>query len=168
MRPEPGWPSLPRVTAHNDEYNKSLFSESGYYNTADAQSTTVIPDSRQDPLADEPARWHGGLDFGLLVIRLALGGTLGAHGLQKVFGLFGGPGVSEFARILGTHGFTSQTTTLSWAAGLVEVAGGRAWSEAQTEVLLGRALARLGSADPAQPAAAELAGLARMTTHRDH
>jgi geranylgeranyl diphosphate synthase type I len=60
------------------------------------------------------------------------------------------------------------TGELVHAADLVEVAGGRAWSQAQTEVLLARALSHLESAHPTQPAAAELAKLARFTTHRDH
>ena len=42
-----------------------------------------------------------------------------------------------------------------------------AWSQAQTEYLLGLALAQLSSADPAAPAEAELAALARLATRRD-
>lgn len=70
------------------------------------------------------AKWHGGLDFGLLILRVVLGGTMGAHGLQHLFGLFHGPGIAGFARFLGAFGFTSQTTLLSWITGLSEVLGG--------------------------------------------
>ncbi|EHR49544.1 putative membrane protein [Saccharomonospora marina XMU15] len=73
---------------------------------------------------DEPNRWHGGLDFGLLILRLALGGTIGAHGLQKLFGLFDGPGIGGFADALGEFGYTSQTTLLAWITGIAEVGGG--------------------------------------------
>jgi putative oxidoreductase len=121
-------PTLPRVTANDEEYGRSRqnnpFSDPGYYDSAPAQGTSVL--SRDDELdfGDEPStRWHGGLDFGLLIVRLALGGILGAHGLQKVFGTFHGPGAPEFARILADHGFTSQTTLLSWLGGIAEVAG---------------------------------------------
>lgn len=69
-------------------------------------------------------QWHGGLDFGLLVLRVLLGGTMGAHGLQHLFGAFGGPGVAGFARVLSGFGFTSQTTLLSWITGIIEVGGG--------------------------------------------
>lgn len=121
MRSAAKWLTLPRVTA-DDEYGRhNLFSESGYYRS---QDTTVVADS-DDYADDRPAtRWHGGLDFGLLIMRLVLGGTLGAHGLQKVFGSFDGPGINEFARQLGGEGFTEQLTLLSWLGGVAEVAGG--------------------------------------------
>src|SRR5436305_1018966 len=34
--------------------------------------------------------------FGLLILRMVLGGTMMAHGSQKVFGAFGGPGMEGF------------------------------------------------------------------------
>jgi geranylgeranyl diphosphate synthase, type I len=60
------------------------------------------------------------------------------------------------------------TGELVHAAELVDLAGGRAWSQAQTEYLLTQALLHLRSMSPTEPAAAELAGLARLATHRDH
>jgi geranylgeranyl diphosphate synthase, type I len=54
------------------------------------------------------------------------------------------------------------------AAELVEVAGGRAWSQSQADERLARAITQLRSADPATQAAAELAGLAQLATRRDH
>ena len=44
------------------------------------------------------------MDIGLLLLRLALGLTLAAHGTQKLFGWFGGPGLNatgEFFTVLG-------------------------------------------------------------------
>ncbi|WP_007027407.1 DoxX family protein [Saccharomonospora iraqiensis] len=70
-----------------------------------------------------PGYWHGGLDLALFVLRLVLGGTLVAHGLQK-FGLFDGPGLDGFARGLESFGYTGQTTLLAWVTALAEVGGG--------------------------------------------
>lgn len=75
----------------------------------------------QDPAPREPDRWHGGLDIGLLVLRLLLGAIMGAHGLQHLFGLFGGPGIDGFAKVLSGCGYTTQTTLLSWIIGVTEV-----------------------------------------------
>jgi geranylgeranyl diphosphate synthase, type I len=60
------------------------------------------------------------------------------------------------------------TGELVHAAELIELAGGRAWSQAQTEYLLGQALDHLRSLDPGEPAVPELEALARLATHRDH
>jgi geranylgeranyl diphosphate synthase type I len=54
------------------------------------------------------------------------------------------------------------------AAELIELAGGRSWSQAQADDRLKRAVQRLRSADPCAGAAAELAGLARLVIRRDH
>lgn len=43
---------------------------------------------------------RGTLDLGLLLLRLALGSVAVAHGLQKLFGLWGGPGLSGYQDIL--------------------------------------------------------------------
>jgi putative oxidoreductase len=100
------------------------YDDSGFENSS---TTTVLsrPDSSHDD--DGPVRpsyaWHGGLDFGLLVLRLVIGGTFVAHSLQKLFGLWGGLGIDGFARYLGSFGFT-QTTLLSWITGIGELVGG--------------------------------------------
>jgi putative oxidoreductase len=70
-----------------------------------------------------PARWHGGADFGLLILRLAVGGVAIAHGLQHVFGLFHGTGIHGLAQFLAAAGY-SQTTILAWVTGVTELAGG--------------------------------------------
>ena len=45
------------------------------------------------------------LDWGILVLRLGVGIMFVAHGLQMAFGLFKGPGVSGFAKMLTGLGF---------------------------------------------------------------
>jgi putative oxidoreductase len=92
----------------------------------DSSSTTSVlakPDDEEEHPVRPSYAWHGGLDFGLLVLRLVIGGTFVAHSLQKLFGLWGGPGIDGFARYLGTFGF-SQTTLLSWVTGVGELVGG--------------------------------------------
>nr|WP_253862903.1 DoxX family membrane protein [Prauserella halophila] len=71
----------------------------------------------------EPDRWHAGLDVGLLVLRLGLAMVMGAHGLQKLFGLFDGPGIGGFADALTGMGYTGQTTLLAWITALAETGG---------------------------------------------
>jgi putative oxidoreductase len=85
--------------------------------------TSVLSGVNEDRPKYVESKWHGGLDLGLLLTRLALGATMGAHGLQHLFGLFGGPGIGGFARILGGYGYTGQTTLLSWIASLSEIVG---------------------------------------------
>jgi|ERR1035437_7605760 putative oxidoreductase len=63
------------------------------------------------------------ISIGLLIVRLAVGLTISAHGTQKVFGWFGGPGIK---------GFTGMTQSLNlrparawaWMAALSELLGG--------------------------------------------
>ncbi|MCE7001882.1 polyprenyl synthetase family protein [Kibdelosporangium philippinense] len=59
-------------------------------------------------------------------------------------------------------------TDVERAAELIDLAGGREWCQAQADDRLARAIHRLRSADPVAGAAAELAGLAGLVTHRDH
>lgn len=81
-----------------------------------------------EPL-DRPARreltWNGGTDLGLVLLRIAVGGVFVAHGVQKVFGLWGGLGVGEFARSLDGFGFRS-TGLLAWVVSVGEIVGGAA------------------------------------------
>jgi putative oxidoreductase len=90
------------------------------------QTTTILPPSatRQPEQEKVPPAAHAGVDFGLFLLRLVLGGTMVAHGLQKVFGLFGGPGINGFAESLRGFGFHGQVTVLSWVTGISELAGG--------------------------------------------
>jgi putative oxidoreductase len=68
-------------------------------------------------------RWHGGADFGLLVLRLVVGGTLVAHGLQHLFGLLGGMGIHDYAVFLTHHGY-QHDTAMAWLAGGTELGAG--------------------------------------------
>jgi putative oxidoreductase len=67
--------------------------------------------------------WNGGTDLGLFVLRVGLGAAFIVHGLQKVAGLFGGPGIDGFAKFLEASGFR-EARVLSWATGITELAGG--------------------------------------------
>jgi len=65
------------------------------------------------------------MDLALLVLRLVVGLTFAAHGAQKLFGAFGGPGIA------GTSGFFEQIGLRpgklhAWAAGIAEFFGGLA------------------------------------------
>lgn len=59
-------------------------------------------------------------------------------------------------------------TELARAAELIDSAGGRAWSQAQVDDLLARAMLELRAAGPTERAAEELGALARLATRRDH
>ncbi|MBE1464884.1 DoxX family protein [Kibdelosporangium phytohabitans] len=105
----------------DEDYGRYDDDEAGF---ASSSTTSVLsrPDEPQER-AKPVYAWHGGLDFGLLVLRLVLGGTFVAHALQKLFGLFGGPGIDGFAQYLGSFGFT-QPTLLAWVTGVSELVGG--------------------------------------------
>jgi putative oxidoreductase len=63
------------------------------------------------------------MDIGLLLPRVAVGLTVAAHGAQKVFGWFGGPGRDGFAGFLESLGFR-RTRFYTWLAGGAEMLGG--------------------------------------------
>ena len=58
---------------------------------------------------DRPKRreltWTGGTDFGLVLLRFAVGGVIFAHGMQHVFGLWGGIGLPGLSNALTAFGF---------------------------------------------------------------
>jgi putative oxidoreductase len=59
-----------------------------------------------------------------LPIRLALGAVFIAHGAQKVFGLWGGPGLAKFTSSPAPFGFMRPAWLWMGAAALSELAGG--------------------------------------------
>lgn len=67
--------------------------------------------------------FRGAGDTGPLVIRLALGPIFIYHGSQKLFGLWGGPGLDGTARFLASLGFTP-AYPFAIALGAAEFLGG--------------------------------------------
>ncbi len=63
------------------------------------------------------------LDWGILILRLGIGIMFAAHGLQKAFGFFGGPGIKGFSQMLSGLGFAPP---IYWAylAAYTEALGG--------------------------------------------
>ncbi|QIK08973.1 DoxX family protein [Streptomyces sp. Je 1-4] len=64
-----------------------------------------------------------GYDAGLLLLRLALGLTMAAHGAQKLFGWFGGPGLDGTGQFFTMSGYPAGRT-MAVVAGLTETLGG--------------------------------------------
>jgi len=62
-------------------------------------------------------------DWALLILRLGLGTIFTGHGLQKTLGLFGGPGIEGFTKLLSGLGFAPAAF---WAhlAAYTELLGG--------------------------------------------
>jgi putative oxidoreductase len=56
-------------------------------------------------------------DFALLLLRAIAGTVFAYHGAQKLFGLFGGPGLNGFAGYLGTIGIPFPLANAGLAAG---------------------------------------------------
>jgi len=63
------------------------------------------------------------MNIGLLMLRLAIGLTLAAHGSQKLFGWFGGPGLKSTGQFFETLGFRPGRRHAA-LAGLAETGGG--------------------------------------------
>ncbi|MGW4208623.1 DoxX family protein [Lentzea sp. NPDC004789] len=96
----------------------------------DTTAYTPLDKSTVDKFADDPFDderkkfgWTAGPDLGLLGLRAVLGGIFVLHGLQKVFGLFGGPGIDGFAKSLESMGYR-ESVVLAWVTGVTELAGG--------------------------------------------
>ncbi len=65
------------------------------------------------------------MDLASLILRLGLGVMFMAHGLQKAFGLFGGPGMDGFSKMLAGLGF-GPAAFWAYLAAYVELLGGLA------------------------------------------
>ncbi|MDF2771068.1 MAG: hypothetical protein K0S86_561 [Geminicoccaceae bacterium] len=63
------------------------------------------------------------MDIALLVLRLVIGTSLAAHGAQKLFGWFGGPGLKGMGSWFESIGFRPGVI-FALLAGLAEVTGG--------------------------------------------
>ncbi len=104
----------------------SLFtsgSESGFGSTGSGLGAATT-----QPL-DRPKRreltWNRGTDFGLVLLRFAVGGVIFAHGVQHVFGLWGGVGLPGLSTALTGFGFRN-VNILVWVTALTELVGGAA------------------------------------------
>jgi putative oxidoreductase len=62
-------------------------------------------------------------DLGLLLLRLTLGAVFLAHGAQKAFGAFGGPGFEAASGFIGSMGFRPARVWAAVAVGGELVAG---------------------------------------------
>ncbi len=60
---------------------------------------------------------------GILILRLVIGLTLAAHGAQKLFGWWGGPGMKGWTGAM-NHMRIRPATPWAWASALAEFAGG--------------------------------------------
>ncbi|WHT18158.1 DoxX family protein [Crossiella sp. CA-258035] len=99
------------------------FDDAGHSATGTTAALPVDQADGADTVRRKPFAWNGGTDLGLLVLRLVLGGTFIAHGAQKLFGVFNGPGINGFAKFLESFGF-QQTRILAYVTGITELGGG--------------------------------------------
>jgi hypothetical protein len=63
------------------------------------------------------------MDIGILILRVLVGLTVAAHGAQKLFGIFGGHGLSGTSEFLESLGFRPGRFH-AYLLGIAELAGG--------------------------------------------
>jgi len=63
------------------------------------------------------------MDLALLIVRIAVGVIFVAHGLQKTFGLFGGPGIEGVTSMVSGMGF-QHPVVWAWVLSLTELISG--------------------------------------------
>jgi len=83
--------------------------------TSSATRTVSVPVSAVPSIATH--------DVGLLLLRLALGLTMAAHGAQKLFGWFGGRGIEGTGKFFASVGYGSGEV-MAVVAGMSEILGG--------------------------------------------
>jgi putative oxidoreductase len=112
-----------QTTTKSDTFTKDTqgFDTTGYTPIADLDKPATYDNFEDDER--KPFGWTASADIGLLVLRLALGGAFVMHGLQKVFGLFGGPGIDGFTSNLQSIGFR-EARILAWVTAVTELGGG--------------------------------------------
>jgi putative oxidoreductase len=105
--------------------SSSLFDEDDAYTSPPTTDFSSFDD--QEPEGTTKGRkpeWHRGLDFGLLVLRLAIGAFFVAHGTDKLIGWFNdGMGMEATRQLLTGFGFT-EPGALAWVVALSETVGG--------------------------------------------
>ena len=90
-------PEHHRTAAFADESRERASGGLGELVDPDAESEG----GRREPeTVPAPRVQRGTLDLGLLLLRVAVGAVVVAHGLQKLFGLWGGPGLSGYEDLL--------------------------------------------------------------------
>ncbi|MFC9331625.1 DoxX family protein [Kitasatospora sp. NPDC057015] len=103
-------------------------------------TTAPAPALHADPTgAAGPSASPHAYDTGLLLLRLALGLTMAAHGGQKLFGWFGGGGIDGTGQFFTTVGYPAGRT-MAVVAGLTETFGGLALAAGLLTPLAGAAL----------------------------
>lgn len=85
--------------------------------------TSTLSPQRPATESGSPSSPPHAYDAGLLIVRLALGLTVAAHGAQKLFGWFGGGGLEGTGQFFAMSGYPSGKT-MALIAGLSETLGG--------------------------------------------
>jgi putative oxidoreductase len=62
-------------------------------------------DKEKDMESETTIRDRSAVDWALLVARIVVGGVFMTHGAQKLFGAFGGPGLSAVVQMMGPLGY---------------------------------------------------------------
>ncbi|MBO8190471.1 DoxX family protein [Streptomyces oryzae] len=91
--------------------------------TEAAEAARYAPASGLPESSDAAPAEQSGYDAGLLLLRLAVGLIMAAHGSQKLFGWFDGGGIDGTAQFFTASGYPS-ARTMAVVAGLSETLGG--------------------------------------------
>ncbi|MYW00507.1 DoxX family protein [Streptomyces sp. SID3343] len=86
---------------------------------------TINPSRTASPAPDAPTASPHGYDVGLLLLRVAVGVIMVAHGTQKLFGWFGSGGLDGTGQFFTMSGYPAGKT-MAAVAGVTETFGGLA------------------------------------------